>query len=157
VRHEEDAEPVAAPHCRERPLRRPLVAGEPEAKAVIVGDPVQAVVRVRLAPAASRRGFEQYLRTLAYVRCGWQVTGDVDYELLIACRAIADLDSVLTCLRGCGGTEMASAELVLHEVAGPEAARPAPALAGATARPGRPVRPRPACVSTETWTRESGR
>jgi hypothetical protein len=85
------------------------------------------------------------------------VTGDVDYELLIACRAIADLDSVLTCLRGCGGTEMASAELVLHEVAGPEAARPAPALAGATARPGRPVRPRPACVSTETWTRESGR
>jgi hypothetical protein len=55
----------------------------------------------------------------------------VDYELLIACRAIADLDSVLTCLRGCGGTEVASAELVLREVAGPEAACPAPALAGA--------------------------
>jgi hypothetical protein len=65
VAHDEDAEPVADPHCRERPLRRPLVAGEPEATAVIVGDPVQAVVRVRLAPAASRRGFEQYLRTLA--------------------------------------------------------------------------------------------
>jgi hypothetical protein len=80
VAHDEDMEPVAAPHCRERPLRRPPVAGEPEAKAVIVGDPVQAVVRVRLAPAASRRGFEQYLRTLACVRCGWQVTGDVDYE-----------------------------------------------------------------------------
>ena len=125
VAHDEDAEPVAAPHCRERPLRRPLAAGEPEAKAVIVGDPVQAVVRVRLAPAASRRGFEQYLRTLACVRCGWQVTGDVDYELLIACRAIADLDGVLTCLRGCGGTEVASAELVLREVDGPGAARPA--------------------------------
>ena len=106
-------------------------AGEPEAKAVIVGDPVQAVVRVRLAPAASRRGFEQYLRTLACVRCGWQVTGDVDYELLIACRAIADLDGVLACLRGCGGTEVASAELVLREVDGPGAARPAPALARA--------------------------
>jgi hypothetical protein len=131
VAHDEDAEPVAAPHCRERPPRRPLVAGEPEAKAVIVGDPVQAVVRVRLAPAASRRGFEQYLRTLAYVRCGWQVTGDVDYELLIACRAIADLDGVLTCLRGWLGIEVASAELVLREVDGPEAARPAPALAGA--------------------------
>src|SRR6476469_6196326 len=113
------------PHCRERSLGRPLVAGEPEAKAVIVGDPVQAVVRVRLAPAASRRGFEQYLRTLACVRCGWQVTGDVDYELLIACRAISDLDGVLTCLRGCGGTEIASAELVLREVDGPRAARPA--------------------------------
>jgi len=131
VAHDEDAEPVAAPHCREWPPRRPLVAGEPEAKAVIVGDPVQAVVRVRLAPAASRRGFEQYLRTLACVRCGWQVTGDVDYELLIACRAISDLDGVLTCLRGCGGTEVASAELVLREVDGPQAARPAPALAGA--------------------------
>ena len=129
--HDEDAEPVAAPHCRERPLRRPLAAGEPEAKAVIVGDPVQAVVRVRLAPAASRRGFEQYLRTLACVRCGWQVTGDVDYELLIACRAIADLDGVLTCLRGRGGIEVASAELVLHEVDSPGAARPAPALARA--------------------------
>ena len=61
-------------------------------------------------PPRPRRGFEQYLRTLACVRCGWQVTGDVDYELLIACRAIADLDGVLTC---------------------PGAARPAPALAGA--------------------------
>jgi Lrp/AsnC ligand binding domain len=131
VAHDEDAEPVAALHRRERPPRRPLVAGEPEAKAVIVGDPVQAVVRVRLAPAASRRRFEQYLRTLPCVRCGWQVTGDMDYELLIACRAIADLDGVLTCLRGCGGTEVASAELVLREVAGPGAARPAPALARA--------------------------
>jgi len=129
--HDEDTEPVAAPHGRQRPLRRPLVAREPDAKALIVGDPVQAVVRVRLAPAASRRGFEQYLRTLACVRRGWQVTGDVDYELLIACRAIADLDGVLTCLRGYSGTEVASAELVLGEVAGPGAARPAPALAGA--------------------------
>ena len=134
VTHDEDAEPVAAPHCRERPLRRPLVAGDPEAKTVIVGDPVQAVIRIRLAPAASRHGFEQYLRTLSCVRCGWQVTGDVDYELLIACRAIADLDSVLTCLRGCGGTEVASAELVLREVAGPEATYPSPALAGAAGR-----------------------
>ena len=129
--HDEDAEPVADPHCRERPSRRPLIAGEPAAKAVIVGDPVQAVIRIRLAPAASRHGFEEYLRTLACVRCGWQVTGDVDYELLIACRAIADLDSVLTCLRSCGGTEVASAELVLREVAGPEVTHPAPALAGA--------------------------
>ena len=129
--HDEDAEPVAAPHCRERSPGRPLAAGEPEAKAVIVGDPVQAVVRVRLAPAASRRAFEQYLRTLACVRSGWQVTGDVDYELLIACRAIADLDGVLTCLRGCGRIEVASAELVLREVDGPGAARPSPALAKA--------------------------
>jgi len=64
---------------------------------------VQAVVRVRLAPAASRRGFEQYVRTLTCVRYGWQVTGEVDYELLVVCRAVADLDGVLTCLRDCAG------------------------------------------------------
>jgi len=68
------------------------------------------------------------------VRCGWQVTGDVDYELLIACRAIADLDGVLTCLRGCGGTEVASAELVLREVDGPGAARPALAAVAGNGR-----------------------
>ena len=100
--HNEDAEPVTAPHRRKRPPRRLLVAAAPAAKAVIVGDPVQAVVRVRLAPAASRRGFEQYVRTLTCVRYGWQVTGEVDYELLVVCRAVADLDGVLTCLF-CGG------------------------------------------------------
>jgi hypothetical protein len=118
VANDEDAEPVPAPHRQERPPHRLRVAVSPAAKAVIVGDLVQAVVRVRLAPAASRRGFEQYVRTLACVRCAWQVTGDVDYELLVACRAIADLDGVLTCLRGCKGTEVTSAGLVVREVAG---------------------------------------
>ena len=117
--NDEDAEPVPVPHRRERPPGRRRVAASPAAKAVIVGDPVQAVVRVRLAPAASRRGFEQYVRTLACVRCAWQVTGDVDYELLVTCRAIAELDGVLTCLRGCKGTEVTSAGLVVREVAGP--------------------------------------
>lgn len=116
--NDEDVEPVPAPHRRERPRGRLRVAARPAAKAVVVGDPVQAVVRVRLAPAASRRGFEQCVRALGCVRRAWQVTGDVDYELLVTCRAIADLDSVLACLRGCGGTEVTSAELVLREVAG---------------------------------------
>jgi hypothetical protein len=118
VANNKDAEPVPVPHRRERPPGRLRVAASPAAKAVIVGDPVQAVVHVRLAPAASRRGFEQYVRTLACVRCAWQVTGDVDYELLVACRAIAELDGVLTCLRGCKGTEVTSAGLVVREVAG---------------------------------------
>ena len=131
--NDEDAEPVPAPHRRERPPHRLRVAVSPAAKAVIVGNPVQAVVRVRLTPAASRRGFEQYVRTLACVRCAWQVTGDVDYELLVACRAIADLDGVLTCLRGCKGTEVTSAGLVVREVAG--------LGAGRAATCGDPVRP----------------
>jgi DNA-binding Lrp family transcriptional regulator len=102
--------------------RRLRVAGDPKVKAgptvVRANDPVQAVIRVRLTPTASRRGFEQYLRTLASVLHAWEVTGEVDYELLIACPAIADLDGVLACLRRCGGAEVTSASLVLHEVPG---------------------------------------
>jgi hypothetical protein len=98
-------------------------ARHPEAKTVVVGSPVQAVVRIRLAPRVSRREFEQYVRTLACVRCAWQVTGDVDYELLAACPVVADLDDLLACLRGCGGTEVTSTELVLRELRGPAAGR----------------------------------
>jgi len=98
-------------------------AARPEANPIVVGSPVQAVVRVRLAPGASRRDFEQYVGTLACVRCAWRVTGDVDYELLAACPVVTDLDDLLACLRGCGGTEIASTELVLRELRGPAAGR----------------------------------
>jgi hypothetical protein len=47
------------------------------------------------------------------VLCAWQATGDVDYELLVVCPAIAHLGGVLACLRRCRGTEVTSA------VAGP--------------------------------------
>jgi hypothetical protein len=122
VANDEDVELVAVPHRRERPPRRLRAAAN---------DRIQAVVRVRLAPAASRPGFEQYLRTLACVRGAWQVTGGVDYELMVACPAIADLDDVLTCLRRCGGIEVTSADLVLREVSGLGAVDPAPELARA--------------------------
>jgi hypothetical protein len=98
-------------------------AARPAAKTLVVGSPVQAVVRIRLAPGASRREFEQYVGTLACVRCAWQVTGDVDYELLAACPVVTDLDDLLACLRGCGGTEVTSTELVLRELRGPAAGR----------------------------------
>ena len=90
--------------------------------------PVQAIVHVRLAPAASRQGFEQYLRAMPAVLSAWQVAGDVDYELRLACRDIADLDAVLTALRRCGGAEGTSTGLVLREVPGlGEAEPPGPA------------------------------
>ncbi len=46
------------------------------------------------------------------------VIGDVDYELRLACREVADLGAVLTSLRGCGVAEVVSTELVLGEVPG---------------------------------------
>jgi hypothetical protein len=106
--------------------RRLLVVRDPGIKARPTIDsataPVQAVIHVRLAPAASRRQFEQYVQTLQPVVRAWQVTGDVDYELLVACPAIPDLDGALSCLRRCGGIEVTSVGLVLREVSGPAAA-----------------------------------
>jgi hypothetical protein len=136
VANNDDADPVSAPPNggpRGRALvpRRPRVVPDPAATPVVVGQPVQAVVRVRLDPAASRRGFERYVRTLAGVRCAWQVTGDVHYELLVTCPAVADLDDLLACLRGCGGTEVTSAGLVLRELRGPAAGRARPRVPAA--------------------------
>jgi hypothetical protein len=53
----------------------------------------------------------------------WRVTGDVDYELLIACPATADVEGALICLRCYGGTEVSSVGLVLREVSGLGTAR----------------------------------
>ena len=86
--------------------------------AVCLDEVVRAVIRVRLAPAASRWGFEEYLRSLRRVLGAWQVTGEADYELLVACSAVADLNGVLACLRSCAGAVVTSAGLVLREVSG---------------------------------------
>ena len=92
--------------------------------------PVQAIVHVRLAPAASRQMFERYLRTIPAVLFAWQVAGDVDYELRLACQDIPDLDAVLTALRRCGA-EGTSTGLVLREVPGlGEAESPGPSGPG---------------------------
>jgi Lrp/AsnC family transcriptional regulator, leucine-responsive regulatory protein len=63
--------------------------------------PVQAIARVRLAPRLSREVFEAHLRTIPAVRSASYVIGDVDYELRLACRDLADLAGVLASLRGC--------------------------------------------------------
>lgn len=85
---------------------------------------VRAVIHVRLAPDVSRPRFEQQVKALPAVVCAWQVTGDVDYELLVACVAISGLDGVLSCLHCYGGLEVTSVGLVLREVSGPGAADP---------------------------------
>ncbi len=80
--------------------------------------PVQAMARVRLAPDKPRQVFEWQLRAMPAVLSAVRVIGDVDYELRLACRDVADLPTVLTSLRGCGGVEVASTALVLGEVPG---------------------------------------
>lgn len=79
---------------------------------------MEAFVRVRLAPHLSREVFEAHLRTIPAVRSALHVIGDVDYEVRLACRDLADLEVVLVILRRCHGTQVVSTALVLGEVAG---------------------------------------
>jgi hypothetical protein len=80
--------------------------------------PVQAIARVRLAPGKPRQAFEWQLRAIPAVLSAVHVIGDVDYEVRLACLDVADLAGVLTSLRGCGGAQVVSTELVLGEVPG---------------------------------------
>jgi Lrp/AsnC ligand binding domain len=79
---------------------------------------VQATAQVRLAPCLSREVFEAHLRAIPAVRSAVYVIGDVDYELRLECRGLADLGVVLASLRGCRGTEVVSTALLLREVEG---------------------------------------
>lgn len=80
--------------------------------------PVQAIVRVKLAPCLRWQAFEQWLRAVPSVLRAVLVTGDVDYEVQVDCPSFADLGDVLARIRGCEGVQVASTALVLHEVAG---------------------------------------
>jgi len=92
---------------------RPVPAGaQPEC------GPVQALVRARLAPHLSREMFEEHLRAIPAVRSAVHIIGDVDYEIRLTCRDLADLGAVLSSLRRCRGTEVVSTALVLREVEG---------------------------------------
>jgi hypothetical protein len=82
--------------------------------------PVQATVRVRLAPALAIKDFERWLRASRPVLDAALITGDADYELRIECRNFADLGDSLTRVCGYPGVQVVSAGLVLHEVPGLE-------------------------------------
>jgi Lrp/AsnC family transcriptional regulator, leucine-responsive regulatory protein len=79
---------------------------------------MQAIAQVRLAPELSHQAFERRLRTLPAVRSAVCVTGDVDYEIRLACRDLADLELVLVSLRRYPDVKVVSTALVLREVEG---------------------------------------
>lgn len=85
---------------------------------VAAATPVQAIVRVKLAPCLRWQAFEQWLRAIPSVLRAALVTGDIDYEVQIDCPSFADLGDVLTRICGCEGVHVASTALILHEVAG---------------------------------------
>ncbi|MBB5790834.1 Lrp/AsnC family transcriptional regulator [Jiangella mangrovi] len=81
-----------------------------------VGRPVQAVVRVGLAPATDRPIFEKWLSGRSAVTAAWQLAGDADYVVHLACHDIAGLDEELNELKERGGAATTSTSMVLHAV-----------------------------------------
>ena len=120
------------------------------AETVPAGCPVQAIARVRLAPDKPRRAFEWQLLAIPAVLSAVHVIGDVDYELRLACREVADLGAVLTSLRGCGAADVVSTELVLGEV--PGLGQRGPAIPDGGTRP----RPRETLSACPAWRPASG-
>ncbi|HEY6791944.1 MAG TPA: Lrp/AsnC ligand binding domain-containing protein [Trebonia sp.] len=80
--------------------------------------PVQAIVRVRLAPWVRCQAFEHRLRAIPAVLSAALATGEADCELRVDCPSFTDLGDVLTRICECRGVELESTALVLHEVAG---------------------------------------
>ncbi|WP_116952695.1 Lrp/AsnC family transcriptional regulator [Jiangella endophytica] len=81
-----------------------------------VGRPVQAVVRVGLAPATERPIFEKWLGGRPAVTAAWRLAGDADYAVHLACRDLGDLDDEVRELTAHGGAERTSTSMVLHTV-----------------------------------------
>jgi DNA-binding Lrp family transcriptional regulator len=104
--------PLRAPARAHRAVRSVPAQAQPGC------GPVEAIARVRLAPYRSREAFERDLGTIPAVRSAMRIVGDVDYELRLRCRDLADLAAVLTSLRRVQGIEIASTSLVLGEVKG---------------------------------------
>jgi Lrp/AsnC family leucine-responsive transcriptional regulator len=75
---------------------------------------LHALVRVQLASDVEPGDFEAHLHAEAAVAEAWRLTGDCDYEVRLACRSLADLNTVVTELRDVGG--LTSTTLILHRV-----------------------------------------
>jgi DNA-binding Lrp family transcriptional regulator len=106
---------------RHRPIR-PLPAKPQPACGPVQAQPaygpVRAIARIRLTSGLSYQAFERSIRDIPAVRSAVRVIGDVDYELRLECPDLAHLGGVLTSLRACRGTEVASTVLVTREVEG---------------------------------------
>jgi DNA-binding Lrp family transcriptional regulator len=106
---------------RHRPIR-PLPAKAQPACGTVQAQPaygpVRAIARIRLTSGLSYQAFERSIRDIPAVRSAVRVIGDVDYELRLECPDLAHLGGVLTSLRACRGTEVASTVLVTREVEG---------------------------------------
>ena len=85
---------------------------------VAVGVHVHAVVDVQLDPAAASFDIDDVLADLPEVVDAFHLTGRFDYQLRIACREIADIESLLRRLKEDHGVRETSTRVILRSVPG---------------------------------------
>jgi Lrp/AsnC family leucine-responsive transcriptional regulator len=85
----------------------------------VLGRTLVALVDVRLPLGADNAAFEAAALSFPAVIEALHVTGDIDYELRVACRDVAELDTLLTSLRTRHGAASTETRLVLHQRVAP--------------------------------------
>lgn len=78
--------------------------------------PINAVVRVRLAPGAPGTRFESCVCGRVNVREVWELTGDFDYEIRLVCPDLTALNTELRLFRDDAGAQETATCLLLRQV-----------------------------------------
>lgn len=83
----------------------------------VAGRGFQVTVGVRLLTATSPEEFERRLGKCQAVIDAWQITGNTDYQLRVACTDMAELDRTLAWLRQAGAEDTVT-NFLLRRVSG---------------------------------------
>lgn len=83
----------------------------------VVGRSYHVSIGVRLSQDTLPAAFESRLAESSAIIDAWQVTGNLDYQLRIACRDMRELDSTIVWLRRAGAEDTVTSFL-LRQVAG---------------------------------------
>ncbi|MFD6447830.1 Lrp/AsnC family transcriptional regulator [Promicromonospora sp. NPDC060204] len=100
-----------------RLVERGVIAGfHARVDRAVLGRPVEVLAQVQVGADADLAAFEDALVGSAAVVSAWQVTGEYDYAVHLACRSLPDVEEELRRLREHPGVRRASAQLLLHQV-----------------------------------------
>lgn len=100
-----------------RLVERGVIAGfHARVDRALLGRPVEVLAQVQVRADADLVQFEGLLADSVAVVSAWQVTGEFDYAVHLACRSLPDVEAELHRLREQPGVRRTSAQLLLHRV-----------------------------------------
>lgn len=110
---------ISATRDRLRKLEESIIDGFTiRINAEAVGRPIEALVDVRLGQGLSIADMEAAITTMPAVVSAMHLTGRFDIQLHIAARDVAELDGLLSDLKGTIGAEETNTRLVLRTING---------------------------------------